>query len=257
MLTDTPKRPWTILLSLALMTFLIRYRRTALGPLWLIVGPSLFVAVLGLLYSEIGGIDPAVFLPHLAVGLVMWTLVAGFVTNSATIYQRKRAQILQAGLSLREIIIVDVMTIALNFAHQIPIIVVVFLIYRTGLSWMALQALPAIVIVIANGYWVMRCFGILGARYRDLSEVFQAVMRIAFLATPIIWMPGEGVRSGLMGHFLMFNPFYHFIEIVRAPLLGQQAEPLNWGVVLAITLVGFIVTHLFTRRYNRFVPLWV
>ena len=70
----------------SLLQFLFRYRRTALGPLWLLIGPSLFIALLGLLYSEISSIEPRVFIPHLAVGLVLWTLFQSFVTGSATVF---------------------------------------------------------------------------------------------------------------------------------------------------------------------------
>lgn len=240
-----------------LFTFLLRYRRTALGPLWLLVGPSLFIALLGLLYAEIGATDPQIFVPHLAVGLVLWTLATGFVTGSATTFQRNRAQIMQGGQKLDDIVAMDVTTTVLTFLHQVPIIIAVFLIFSVGVSWYALISLVGLAIIIANGIWMTQACGILGARYRDLSEVLQALMRIAFLATPIIWMPGEGGRGGVMGHFLTFNPFYHFLEIVRAPLLGNAIQPLSWLVVVGITLAGFAFARFMTVRFARFVPLWV
>ena len=127
----------------------------------------------------------------------------------------------------------------------------------SDLSWSALLSLAGLAIIILNGIWVTRLFGILGARYRDLSEVFQAVMRIAFLATPIIWIPGAGMRGGVMGAFLIFNPFYHFIEIVRAPLLGTPIAAMSWGIVAAITSIGFGLSWLVSRRFAPLVPLWI
>lgn len=238
-------------------TFLIRYRRTALGPLWLIIGPSLFIALLGLLYAEIGAARPDEFLPHLAIGLVTWTLVQGFVTGSATVFQRGRAQIMQGGQGLDDVVTVDVVATVLTFLHQVPIIVAVFLIFQVPVGWVALESLVGLALIIANGVWVTQVFGILGARYRDLSEVFQALMRIAFLATPIIWMPGDGGRGGVMEAFLTFNPFYHFLEIVRAPLVGRDTDALNWAVAIAITVAGFVLSHIIKARYARFVSLWI
>lgn len=240
-----------------LLNFLIRYRRTVLGPLWLLVGPSLFIIVLGSLYSEIGAADPARFVPHLTIGYVVWTLVSGVVNQAPTIYQRNRAQIMQGSMSLEAIVSMEVMMHVIAFLHQLVIVAAVLAWYHLAPSWYALMSLVGLGLVIANGLWVSRVFGILGARYRDLAEVFQAVMRIAFLATPIIWMPGEGARGGVMGAFLVFNPFYHFLEVVRAPLLGQMVAPLSWFVVGAFTLVGYCVAHLMEKRYNRLVPLWI
>ena len=65
-----------------------------MGPLWLLVGPSLFITLLGLVYAEVGAIDPVVFIPHLALGWVRWTLINGFTVGSATVFQRTRRLIL-------------------------------------------------------------------------------------------------------------------------------------------------------------------
>lgn len=242
---------------LPLFSFLVHYRRTALGPAWLLVGPSLFIALLGFLYAEIGGIKTSVFIPHLAVGIVVWTLISGFVVGSATVYQRARAQIMQGGQTRDEVVVVEVVTTVLTFLHQLPIVIIVFLVYKVPVSLYALTSLIGLGFIIANGIWFTRFFGILGVRYRDLSEVFQAVMRIAFLATPIIWMPGNGGRASFVDQYSVFNPFYHFLEIIRAPLLGQSIETFTWTVVLAVTLFGFLITRLLAVRYGRFVPLWL
>lgn len=242
---------------IALMGFLIRYRRTVLGPLWLLVGPALFVGLLGLLYAEISATPPSVFIPHLAIGFVTWTLIQGFVVGAPTVFQRARAQLLQGAQGLSDIVMVDVFTNLLIFLHQIPIVIAVFIVYGVPVTWTTLESAFGLALIIANGYWVTLVFGILGARYRDFVEILQAVMRITFLATPIIWMPGEGVQSGIMGAFLVFNPFYHFLELVRAPLLGQSPDPVSWWTVVVITIVGWTLVRLAHVRYGRFVPLWV
>lgn len=242
---------------LALITFLIRYRRTVLGPLWLLVAPSLFIILLGLLFAEIGSRPLDVFVPHLAIGVIVWTLISSFFVQSATIYQRNRARILQGSMALNEIVSVDVFSHLITFVHQILIILAIFIYFRIPLSLYAITSVVGLVLLIANGISTVHVFGILGVRYRDLSEVVQAIMRIAFLATPIIWMPGDTGRGVVMGALLIFNPFYHFLEIVRAPLLNNPIEPLSWIVVIAITLFGFLLAWAMDRRYARFVPLWV
>ena len=100
-------------------------------------------------------------------------------------------------------------------------------------------------------------FGIMGARYRDLSEVVSAIMRIAFLATPILWMPGERGTGGMMGILLTYNPFYHFLDVVRAPLLGNEVSVESWIVVGAFSLSGVAVTLLLYKRLGHRVALWV
>lgn len=239
-------------LYVAWFDFVVTYRKTTLGPFWLLVGPALFIAVLGALYSRVNSVSADVLIPHLTIGLILWTLIGGFVTKSTTVFQRNRAQILQGSMSLTDIVMVDVITIFLQFLHQIIIIVVVLLIFRQDIGLYALVSLLGLTVLIANGLWLSMAFGILGARYRDLYQVAAAIMRMAFLATPIIWV----TRPGL-GPFLLLNPFYHFLEIVRAPLLGNPVPFVSWAVVLALTAGGFIFAVFLYRRYGRLVPLWV
>jgi len=237
--------------------FLLRYRRTMLGPLWLLVGPSLFIALVGLLYAEIGATQLAVFIPHLAIGLITWTLINGFIVGSATVFQSSRSQILQGTQSLDGVVAVYVTTTILFFVHQLPIVLIVFLIYGIGLNWVALESVLGLALLVANGVWASYVFGILGARYRDLVEVFNAVMRIAFLATPIIWMPGEGMQGGVMETFLVYNPLYHFLEIIRAPLLGQSPALISWSVAIGFTAAGSLAAWILKKRYVCLVPFWL
>jgi ABC-2 type transport system permease protein/lipopolysaccharide transport system permease protein len=253
--TNTTFQP-TRWLYLAWFQFIVRYRMTALGPAWLLVGPILFISTLGLLFARVGNVDTAHFIPHLTVGLIVWTLVGNFVTGSTTVFQRHRPQIMQGGMGLTDIVMVEVASTVIQFLHQVPIIAGVFLLLGVGVGPGAFLALPGLALLVLNGVWLTIVFGIIGARYRDLAEVVQAIMRIAFLATPIIWLPGDA-GHGVISAFITFNPFYHFLEIVRAPLLGSPIAPLSWAVALSITGVGFALAHFFYRRYGRLVPLWV
>jgi ABC-type polysaccharide/polyol phosphate export permease len=54
-----------------------------------------------------------------------------------------------------------------------------------------------------------------------------------------------------------FNQLFHFIQILRAPLLGQAAPLTSWAVVLAVTLVGWGVTLTFASRWIKRVPYWL
>ena len=237
--------------------FLIQYRKTLLGPVWLLVGPALFILVLGLLFSQVNAVDADLFIPHLTIGLITWTLISGFVTNSTTVFQRSRPQILQGTMRLSDIVMVDIISTVLQFLHQVVIVFAVFLIYSRSVSLYSFVSLLGLALLIANGIWLTVFFGIIGARFRDLAEIVGAIMRIAFLATPIIWLPGETSHGLLMSAFLTFNPFYHFLELVRAPLLNAAIAPLSWMVVLTLTVIGFALAIVFYQRFFRQVPLWV
>jgi lipopolysaccharide transport system permease protein len=57
-----------------------------------------------------------------------------------------------------------------------------------------------------------------------------------FYATPIIW--GSEMLPRKIGEIILdFNPFYHLITIIRAPLLGQMPVFLNW--VVSVSMATF------------------
>ena len=53
------------------------------------------------------------------------------------------------------------------------------------------------------------------------------------------------------------NPLYHYLEIVRAPMLGQSVDAYHWWIVLACTAVGLLLAFVALRRFRSRVPYWV
>jgi ABC-2 type transport system permease protein len=53
------------------------------------------------------------------------------------------------------------------------------------------------------------------------------------------------------------NPFLHYVEILRRPMLGQPQELRFWVVVLVLTVVGWALTLFVLRRYRARVAYWV
>jgi ABC-2 type transport system permease protein len=50
---------------------------------------------------------------------------------------------------------------------------------------------------------------------------------------------------------------YHFVEIVRAPLVGQQQSWTHWLVAGVVTIVGWALALVVLRNYRSRVAYWV
>ena len=97
--------------------------------------------------------------------------------------------------------------------------------------------------------------GILCARFRDIPQIVTTLVQMAFLLTPVIWR--EDMLSGRALLVPMLNPFRHYLDIARAPLLGETPSALSWGVVAVCTLIGVAVAAgLFARCRHR-IAYWV
>jgi ABC-2 type transport system permease protein len=53
------------------------------------------------------------------------------------------------------------------------------------------------------------------------------------------------------------NPLFHFVELIRRPMLGQDQQWHTWFVVIGITVVGWGLALLVMRRYRGRVAYWV
>ena len=235
-----------------------RYRRSVLGPFWLTISMGVLVAALGTLYGALFNVELEVYVPHLALGFLVWTLISGLITDGCTAFITAESIIKQTNVPLSVHVCRMVWRHFLILLHNAAIVVVAAALFVAWPGWTGLLAVPGLVLICLNGLWVGLLFGIVCARFRDVPPIVESVVRILFFVTPIIWMPELMPKRALMlAVVLDFNPFFHFVEIVRAPLLGRAPELTSWLAVAGITLGGWAVTFALFRKYRRRIAYWV
>ena len=235
-----------------------RYRRSVLGPFWLTISMAMLVAMLGTLYGTMLKVEIADYVPFLALGFVVWTLISGVITDGCAAFISAESIIKQTNLPLSVHVYRTVWCNLLIFFHNSAIFVVVAVLFAIWPGWTGLLALPGLVLLCLNGIWVGLLLGIVSARFRDVPPIVASLVRILFFVTPIIWMPELMPERALMLALVLdFNPFFHFVELVRVPLLGQAPELVSWLAASGITLGGWLLAFELLRRYRRRIAYWV
>ena len=231
-----------------------RYRRSIIGPFWLTISMGVLVAVLGILYGALLKVEIADYAPFLALGFITWTLVSGFINEGCTAFTDAGSIIKQADLPLSVHVYRVVWRNFLIFCHNAAIFVVVAVIFSIRPGWTGFLVVPGLVLLCLNGVWMGLLFGLVSARFRDIPPVMDSIVRIFFFVTPIIWMPELLPGRAVL---LDVNPFFHYVELVRAPLLGQVPQLASWLAVLGMTLGGWLAALIMFRNYRRRVAYWV
>ena len=231
-----------------------RYRRSKLGPFWLTISMGVLVGALGTLYAGLFDIEVAVYLPFVTIGFVVWGLISGLITDGCTAFINAESIIKQVSLPLSVHVYRVVWRTLIIFAHNAVIFVVVAILFSIRPGWAGLLALPAVALFCLNGVWVGLLLGLLSARYRDVPQLVASFVQVTFFLTPIIWQPELLTGRAFMLHF---NPFFHFLELVRAPALGQIPEPASWLAALGVTLVGWLATLVLFCRYRWRIAYWL
>jgi len=240
--------------------FAIKYRQTFIGPVWVVVQPIAFIVFLGALFVGLSNVSTSEFIPHLAIGYVAWTLLGGYLSRCPGIFSRNKAYIVDGNRSLTDAVLLDNLELIVHFAHQLIILLAVCLIFFSAPWFGVLKSMLGLSIIILNGYSFSVIFSIMGSRFKDLQEAVPSLSSILFLATPIIWMPGpisNGSKGKILETYMNFNPFYHFLEIFRAPLLSTPISNHSWIFVGVVTVLGLVVSSILYRKYNSIVPHWV
>src|SRR3954469_844157 len=239
-----------------------RYRRSVLGPIWISISMAVTAIALGILYAGLFGNDLSVQLPYILVGFIVWAFISGCILEGAEVFIANEGLMkhLPAPLSVHVYRLIWRQT--LLFAHNMLVYLVMLVISPQPLDWTVLAVIPAVALLALNGAWVALLFGMVTARFRDLAPITQSLVQLMFFLTPIVWIYDDLLNSpnpaiAERARLAEFNPFLHFVEIVRRPLLGQDLLPRQWVIVLVITAVGWAITLVVLRQYRSRVTYWV
>ena len=230
-----------------------RYRRSTLGPFWLTISMGALVGGLGVLYAGLFRIDVADYLPFVAAGLIIWGLLSGLITEGCAAFIGAEGIIKQVNLPLSVHVYRVVWRNLIVFAHNVAIYVAAAVIFSIQPGWTGLLVLPGLALLCLNGVWMGLLLGLVSARFRDVPQIVASVVQVAFFLTPIIWKPELLPDRAFV---LDLNPFFHLVELVRAPSLGQAPGLVSWLAAAGITLGGWLVTLLMYRRYRWRIAYW-
>lgn len=231
-----------------------RFRRSLLGPFWITITMGITVAALGFVFSSIFQQDISNFLPYLATGLIFWGFYTSVLNESGETYLAAASQMKNTPVPLSIYIYRTFARNVIILMHNMVIYLVVYALFIQTISWHYLLIIPGLLLFFANVFFASMIVAVVSARFRDIPIILTNVLQVVFFITPIFW-DANLIKGKVV--FIQLNYFYHLLQIVRAPLLGQAPEPLSWlftGVV-AVLAAG-VAIRLYRRAYPR-IPYWV
>jgi ABC-type polysaccharide/polyol phosphate export permease len=237
---------------------LLAYRSTLLGPLWILIGTGVFVFAIGSLYGRVilsGGSN--VYLAHLAVGITLWYFITQTAIGSSHFFRSFRSDVLDGDNDYTDLILKLITTNLIYLLHNSVIVVIALVFTEAELSILSLLVLLTAPLVLLNIMWMCVIISILGARYADLQEIIQSVLRLMFFITPILWVPHEHVRGAVIDALLYLNPFYYLVEVIRAPLIYGQVPYFEIAVLTAALPIGWLAASWLYARTRPWMALWL
>lgn len=247
-------RRWEFWVVMGLQGVKRRYRRSLLGPLWLTISLAVLVAALSTLYGQLMNIPLERYAPHVALGFIAWQFISGLINESTTVFVRNKGWITNIPLPLSIFVFRMIWEHLITMAHNLLVYVGIALIFGINAGFTALLVLPGVFLLLLNSLWVGLLLGTVCARFRDVPQIVQSLVRVAFFVTPVIWMPEQ---LGTRAYIANFNPFAYFVQLIRDPLLGQVPSTLTWVLATAVTAIGCTTAAIVFTRFRARVPYWL
>lgn len=218
----------------------LRYKRTILGLLWVILNPLLQMLIIGLVFQFFVPMKIENYFLFLFAGLLPWGFFSNSLLRTTPLLVQERALIQKAAFP-REILVIaavlanlfhtlvasGVFLFFLAFLQNSLISAVWFFVSRVFLSTFFLGFFLAFVLatcLIVSAIYV---------RLRDLNFIVQLGVQLLFYGVPIVYslsMLPEAFRQ-----ILYFNPLVSFIEVFRYLFLGGE---FNLFVSIAVALLS-------------------
>jgi ABC-type polysaccharide/polyol phosphate export permease len=228
---------WGLAAYLAWGDIKLRYIRTMLGPLWIVLSTGIWFAAMGFVMANLFHRSLSQYLPFLISGLLVWALISTAVLEGTQVHYIR--------FVMRNYII---------FFHNLIVLAIVFIVFPPPVTPATLLIIPGFLLdaLILTALAVF--LSLANLRYRDLYLAVSNALQILPFVTPVFWD-----RSMLSGnHWIAdINPFYHMVQIMRAPMLGQAPGLLSWAVTGVMAVGGLAVALHFFVRYRHRIIFWL
>lgn len=247
---------WRMAGVLAWNDIVMRYRRSLIGPFWITIQSSVWAFAIALVYGALFGQDMKSFLPHVAVGIILWTLLGNLIQDGTVAFSHSAPYMLQAQMPKAIFVARVVVRQAIIFLHNVPVIVFILLWAGVPIGMHMLPALLGLALFLLAGTGVGLLVATIGARFRDLTQATQNILQVMFFLTPVMWKE-EMLPAWLRFYIVDLNPLAVMLDIVRGPLLAETVPDIHWITAVTASVASLVAGFAVFARFRRRIPYWL
>lgn len=247
-------KSWRMWWMLAKNDVVRRYRRSRIGQWWLTLSMAAMIGGMSLVYSGLFNTPMADYLPYLGTGLVLWGLVSSVIIDCCLSFTEAENIMRQIALPRFTYLLRTIGRNLLVFGHNLVLLPIIYFLSGSPVNWYVLLFIPSLLLVLANLAWAGYMLAILSARFRDIPQIIQSVVQVAFFISPVIY---KASQLRIDHPLLIWNPFASMLDVMRAPLLGQMPSLWSYGMLAALLVVGWLATLAFAGKYSHRVVYWL
>lgn len=250
-------RSHNIWITLVRRDFRLMFKRTKLGPIWIVINTFIRVFFIGLIFSSLTHKILSDYLFYLGSGYIAWHLISGLLKSSCDVFIKNAQYITNIKLPYSSHVIHNVSVNLVQYFYQFLIWAPCYLVGRPDGSHLMniLLIFPGLAVIAFNGFFFGLFIGVLSARYRDLKEFFSSFIQILFFVTPVIWVPEH--MTFIQQLICDVNPLYPFLEMLRAFMQGLLPPLYCVELVILYTIINVFLGFITFSRFRSKIVFWV
>lgn len=227
----------------------VRYKRSVLGFLWVMLNPLLMMLILYMVFSGLFKVSTENYTAYLISGIILWnffsqstsTSIVSFTSNSNLI---KKIYIPKAIFPFSVVI-----SAMIHFLFSLVPLLVIFVITGTSLS-PHLYILPAGIIFVAIFSFSISLIGsTLTVFFHDTKYIYEVLLMAWMWMTPIFYP--ESIVPQKFIFIFHLNPFYHFLNVFRGSLyMDIPSLPENLFYSFLFSFMTLIAGWFLYNRYK-------
>jgi ABC-type polysaccharide/polyol phosphate export permease len=238
-----------LLKNLILRDIKVRYKRSVLGFLWVMLNPLLMMLILTMVFSNLFGISAKHYTAYLLSGIVLWNFFAQSTMQSTASFVGNANLIRKTYLPKTIFPLSAVMSASVNLVFSlVPLFLVLLITGTPGSSYFFL--LPVVlVMVLVFSFGVALILATSTVFFHDTIPIYEVLLLGWMYLTPVFYP--ESILPPEILSIVRLNPFYHFLNIFRDALYTGNPlryESLIYGFVFSSSI--FIAGWLFYGRFK-------
>lgn len=231
----------------------VRFLRSKLGTLWIVIHPLMQVLIFALILSEVlsaklPGIDNKyAYALYLMAGTLCWALFSETVSKCLTLFIDSGNLMKKMAFPRICLPLIAAGTVLVNNVLLLVAILLVFAVLghmpSTHMLW--LPVLMLVTLMLAMGVGLL--LGTMNVFMRDVGQVVPVVLQALFWLTPVVYnisiLP-QGLR-----HWFKYNPLYPVVTSYQNIMVfGKNPLLADLGILAVVSLVILLLALIVFRR---------
>lgn len=228
------------------------------GWFWLIMKPLLTILVMWAVFSygfKTPAVNGSAFIVWIACGLVVWMFFSETINDITNSLIEYNYLLKQTNFKSKKIIDIKIISNILLHISLFSLLFIIYFISGGELKVSLLLVFYYFISLIAFTYSLGLLLSSLRVFIKDISDMLNAVLQVAFWVTPIIWsislIPKEYI------FFLNLNPLSYIVQGYR-DVLVNQSTPINtwedtiifWCEIILLYIISSFVFHRLEKQFN-------